>query len=78
MEPTQELIDDIYREKVRRARRMKPEAKLLAGIELFEYAAEITKAGIRSQFPLADEKEVLRILRERLALRERLEGRPWT
>jgi hypothetical protein len=36
MEPTQELIDDIYRQKVLRARAMPPEEKLFAGIRLFE------------------------------------------
>lgn len=76
MEPTQELIDAIYWEKVEAARRMSPEEKLFAGAELFDYACEITKAGIRHQFPDADEEEVLRILRERLALAERLERTP--
>jgi hypothetical protein len=78
MPPTQELIDDIYRERVERARRMSPEAKLWAGIELFEYAAEITKAGIRNQFPDADEEQVLKIFRDRLALRKKLEAQPWS
>lgn len=76
MEPTQELIDAIYRGKVEAARRMSPEEKLFAGAELFDYACEITKAGIRHQLPEADEEEVLRILRERLALAERLEWTP--
>jgi hypothetical protein len=54
---------------------MPPEEKLLAGEELFEYACAITLAGIRNQFPDASEEECLRILEERLELRERMEKR---
>jgi hypothetical protein len=73
--PTPELIDELYREEVRDARRMPPERKLLAGEELFYYACSITLAGIQNQFPDADEPERRRILEERLRLGERLEGR---
>lgn len=73
MEPTKELIDSIYREKVLRARSMKPVDKLFAGADLFDFACEITKSGIRHQNPQADEKQVLAILLERLALARRLE-----
>lgn len=74
MEPTRELIDDIYRERVLRARRTPIEHKLLAGAELFEFACRITCDGIRNQNPGIDEPEVQRILRDRLALRRRLES----
>jgi hypothetical protein len=77
MEPTQELIDDIYREKVLRARKMKPEEKLAAGGKLFAFAVESTKAGIRHQFPGISEERVREIVTERLALQKRLEGTPW-
>jgi hypothetical protein len=73
MEPTQELVDAIYRERVHRARRTAPEQKLLAGPELFEMACEITRAGIRHQHPDADEAQVEAILARRLAIRKRLE-----
>jgi len=73
MQPTQELIDAIYREKVLRARNTPPEQKLFAGARLFEMGCEITKAGIRAQHPNADEAEVLQILKDRLALARRLE-----
>lgn len=66
MEPTQELIDDIYRQRVLQARQTPPDAKLVAGLQLFDYACGITKAGIRDQFPHADEERVLEILRERV------------
>ena len=72
MEPTKELIDAIYRERVLRARRTPPEEKILAGPRLFDYACRITKDGIRSQHPDASEQEVEQILLQRLALRRRL------
>jgi hypothetical protein len=74
MEPTQELADEIYRERVLRARAMSPEEKLLAGPRLFEMACRITMDGIRSQNPGVDEVRVREILAQRLALRERLGG----
>ena len=54
MQPTKELIDALFRDEVLRARRMPPEEKLLAGARLFEYACQITAAGIRNQFPEID------------------------
>ena len=68
MGPTQELIDDIYRERVLRARRTPPEQKILAGCRLFEFACETMMDGIRHENPGADEARVQEILRERLDL----------
>ena len=73
MEPTKELVDQLYRGKVRAARRMSPADKLIAGARLFDYACAVTAAGIRHQFPEADERRVLEILRQRLDLARRLE-----
>ena len=73
MQPTQEFVDDVYLDKVRAAQAASPDEKLWSGEELFRYAAKITMAGIRHENPLADEAEVLRILKQRLELRERLE-----
>jgi hypothetical protein len=69
----QKLAAELYRERVADARAMPPEEKLLAGEELFDYACAITLAGIRNQFPGRSEEEYLRILEERLDLRERME-----
>ena len=71
--PYAALADELYRERVLRARTTPPEQKFLAGEELFEWACSITLAGIRDQFPEADEKRRREILAERLALRERME-----
>jgi hypothetical protein len=75
MEPTQELVDSLYRDKVRQARAMTPEQKLLAGPQLFDHVCRIMRDGIRHQHPGADERRVGEILRERLAIAARLENR---
>jgi hypothetical protein len=72
---TQRLIDELYREELREARAMPPEQKLLLGEELFAYACSITMAGIRNQFPEADDAERRRLLAQRLELQRKLEGR---
>ena len=71
----QMLAEELYRERVVEARAMPPEDKLLAGEELFEYACSITLAGIRNQFPSLSEEECLKLLEQRLELRERMEKR---
>ena len=68
------LADEIYRERVKEAREMPAEEKLLAGEELFDYACSITLGGIRNQFPDAEEEECLLILEKRLAFREQMEN----
>ncbi|HLJ10379.1 MAG TPA: hypothetical protein VKU82_04285 [Planctomycetaceae bacterium] len=75
MNPTQELIDQIYRERVLRARRQAPDEKFFAGPRLFERACRLMIAGIRDQFPEADDAQVSAILNERLQLLRRLEKR---
>jgi hypothetical protein len=67
------LAEQLYRERVIRARMTPPKFKFLAGEELFKWACSITLAGIGDQFPDADEDERRRILEQRLALRERME-----
>jgi hypothetical protein len=71
----QSLAEELYRECVAEARGMSLEEKLLAGEELFDYACAITLAGIRNQFPGRSEEDYLRILEDRLELRERIERR---
>jgi uncharacterized protein (DUF433 family) len=65
--------DEEFWDEVRRAQRMSPTERLFAGAELFEYASEITRAGIRHQFPELDADGVEQVLRERLDLARRLE-----
>lgn len=71
--PFAPLIDDLYRERVVRARRTSPEEKFLAGEELFEWACSITLAGIRNENPEFSDEDCKRELDRRLELRERME-----
>ena len=77
MDDIQQLADAIYREKVLRARAMDPGEKFLDGPRLFEFACAFVEAGIRAQFPTADDSEVKRILRERIELQRRQEAPKW-
>jgi hypothetical protein len=73
MEPTPELINALYREQVLAARKLSPAQRLRLGGDLFDDFCERMRAGIRFQFPDADENRVEQILRERLELARRLE-----
>lgn len=53
---------------IERYREMTGEEPLLIALRLHEMSCEISRAGIRSQFPEADENEVERRLHERLRL----------
>lgn len=75
MEPTKELADAIYRERVERARRMTPEEKMLDGPRLFDLSCAIMKDGIRYQFPDATEQQVFEILCERIERLRQAENR---
>ena len=68
-----ELADRIYEEKVLRARRMSPAEKFISGEELFSMACAITLAGIQHQHPELGPEGRLQMLRNRLALRDRME-----
>lgn len=70
----QTLADALYLERVERARRMKPEDRMKAGPELFDYACSITLSAIREQMPEASEAQLLEALRRRLEIKRRLEG----
>jgi hypothetical protein len=76
VEPSKELIDQLYRERILRARAMPPEAKLVMGLRLFDRSCRIMADGIRGEFPDAGEDRVQEILRARLALIRRLEQTP--
>ena len=70
---TPPIVDKLFLERVRKARKMSPAEKFLAGEQLFESACEWTKVGILMNHPGADETEVLDRLKQRLALVDRLE-----
>lgn len=66
----------MYRDKLAAARATPPEERLLDGPRLFDFACAFTIAGIKDQFPDADDAQVRRILEERLRIQEQLESRP--
>lgn len=66
MQTLPELMDEIYRDRVLRARRQPLEAKFLAGAELFEQVCERMKAGLRAENPGADAATIDQLLRQRL------------
>lgn len=67
------LADTLYWEKVERAQRMKPEDRMKAGAELFDYACSITLNALREQMPGKSEAQLLEALRGRLAIKRQLE-----
>jgi hypothetical protein len=69
-----QLAEDIYRERVLRARRTPIEQKLAAGGELFEGVCERMADGLRNENPGADEATIQDLLRRRLAFLRRLES----
>lgn len=77
MENIKEVAVAIDRDRIERARAMKPEEKLSAGIELFEKACELSRDRIRLLHPHADDVEVERILAEQIALGQKLEIGQW-
>lgn len=74
--PTRRPIDEPFRGKVGSARRMPPEQRLRAPGEPFDGLCERMRAGIRGQFPEANEQRVVGILRERLEIARRLQRLP--
>lgn len=77
-EAIRKLAEELYRERVLRARGMTAEEKFSACAELERYAEGITLTAIRAEHPEAGESEVRRLLAERLRLRDRLEASAWT
>ena len=70
------MIDELFRQKVTRARAQTPGEKLLVGIDLFAQVKRRMCDGIRHQFPDADEFRIQQILVQRLKIARQLESRP--
>jgi hypothetical protein len=70
MQPTRQLIDQLERDDIEQARQMTFAQKFMAGAELFEYACDISRAGIRMQHPEFDEQQVEAELRRRIHIGE--------
>lgn len=69
--PTPELIDELFLREVRAARRMSPDARIRAGIKMFEDGCEEIRSQIRASFPDVHETIVDRLLRHIVRFAER-------
>ena len=78
MQPTQELVDSIYRDRVLHARKQPLEKRFVEGLDLFGEACEWMKVGIRDKHPDADEFRVNNILIEQINRLRRLDDALWT
>jgi hypothetical protein len=56
------------KKQIERYRQMTGQERLAIALELHELACDVARAGIRTQFPDADDQEVERRLRGRIAL----------
>ena len=66
MEGAKELIRAIDARKIERTKEASMEEKMLAGPRLFRLSCEAIKAGLRPDFPDADEEELHQLLIERV------------
>jgi hypothetical protein len=65
--PSQDLVDQLYRQQILLARRIPPEEKLLDGLRLFERSCGLMADGIRAELPEADGQQVREILIRRIS-----------
>jgi hypothetical protein len=73
MEPTKELADELFRDKVRQARATSPEQRFWEGARLFDHVCRIMTDGIRARHPDASEEEVKKILFRQIEIARKLE-----
>lgn len=68
MPPTHDLLIALDAEEIKDARQQSFAQKFLAGAELFDYAEQISIAGIRMQFPNYTEEQIRIEFARRLAI----------
>jgi hypothetical protein len=76
VEPTPDLIDAIYREKVLRSRRMTPARRIEVGAELSDMGRQMMREAILRQNPVATKEEIHLEMQYRLKLARKLEDIP--
>ena len=69
---TKQLMDAIYRDKVRRAQETPMDVKILDGPRLFDMNLIMARAGIRGQYPSFTDEQVEQELERRLAIARRI------
>ena len=65
-------MDVDFWEEVERSRRMTPEQRFRGTLDMIDLVQELRMAGIRRDFPSADDSEVLAVLRKRMEIAENL------
>jgi len=73
MSEFQPLIDQLYREEILRARKMTPQERLRATFEVTDFSLKMMRSSLRQHHPAADEAEILRLGRERIAKVRRMQ-----
>lgn len=68
-------MDSSTREQIERARRMTSDERFREGLALCDRTFRLMRDGIGHQYPQATPDDVLRILRERLAIIRRIEAK---
>ncbi len=68
-----ELPNELFIERIERARRTPPDQKMWDGPRLFAEACERMKDGLRYRHPQASEEEIMDLLRHQLARLRRLQ-----
>ncbi len=68
-------MDSSYAHRVERSKKLTLEERFNDTLEMIDLSRELMKAGIRMQFPDADEVKVLAILRQRLQIIQAVENR---
>ena len=76
MEPTADLVDAIYREKVLCARRMSPQRRVEVGAELSDLGRQMMREAIRREYPSASQEQIRQFMRERIELSRKLDNIP--
>jgi hypothetical protein len=76
MEPTSELIDVLYRDKVLRARQMTLQKRVEVGAELSDIGRQMMRESILRENPTAPEAQILQLMRQRLELKRKLDDIP--
>jgi Rv0078B-related antitoxin len=76
MEPTDELVDAIYRDKVLRSRKLTIGRRVEIGAELSDLGRQMMREAVRRDFPAASQEEIEAELRRRIALSRKLDDIP--
>ena len=76
-EAIRRLADELYRERVRRARQMTGEEKLTMAAQLFRDVCERMKIGLRMENPHADEATIQKLLARRFNRLRQLDETSW-